>query len=110
MSDVQSPFSAAPDPELGAALRDALTLPHDGAFVARVMARLGQRDRGWDDVLAGWFWQGLAAASLVAMLAGWAAFAPGATAGESQESVAVQLLDGARPGSDLLLTAMAGNR
>jgi hypothetical protein len=109
MSDL-SPFDATPDPVLGAALRDALTLPHEGAFVARVRARLGSRERGWDDVLAGWFWQGLVAASLVAFMAGWAAMSPGSITGELPESVGAQLLDGARPGSDLLLTAMAGNR
>lgn len=109
MSDL-SPLDATPDPVLGAALRDALTLPHEGAFVARVRARLGAREHGWDDILAGWFWQGLVAASLVAFMAGWAALAPGSVTGEVPESVGAQLLDGALPGSDLLLTAMAGNR
>lgn len=109
MSDL-SPHDGLPDPMLGAALREALALPHDGAFAARVMARLGQADRGWDDVLAGWFWQGLAAAMLVLAVTGWATIAGGATAEEAHESVAVQLLDGQRPGSDVLLMAMAGNR
>jgi hypothetical protein len=43
-------------------------------------------------------------------MAGWAAMSPGSMTGELPESVGAQLLDGARPGSDLLLTAMAGNR
>jgi hypothetical protein len=110
MSDL-SPLDAVADPKLGRVLRMALDRPHDGAFVARVRARLGRADRGWDEVLAGWFWQGLAAASLVAAFAaGWAMMSTGATAGEVQESMAVQLLDGGSPGSDLLLTSLAGNR
>ena len=53
-----SPFDAAPDPELGAALREALAMPFGGAFVNRVRSRLNQqRQRSWDDELAGWFWQ-----------------------------------------------------
>ncbi len=109
MSD-RSPFDATPDAELGTALREALVMSHEGAFVARVRARLGRREHGWDDVLSGWFWQGLMAASLLAAVASWAAVQPGATVGDGQESLAVQLLDGRHSGSDLLLTAMAGNR
>ena len=67
-----SPFDSAPDDQLGAALRDALPTPFGGAFVNRVLARLRQqRPRSWDEELAGWFWQGLVAASLVTVLAGW---------------------------------------
>ena len=61
-----SPFDSAPDAELGAALRDALAMPWGAAFVTRVRARLAtQRQRSWDEELAGWFWQGLIAASLM---------------------------------------------
>lgn len=106
MSDL-SPFNDAPDLKLGAAIRDALTLPHDGAFVARVRARLGKR--AWEDELAGWFWQGLVAASLATVLAGWS-WSRGATIASAETSVASQLLDGSRPGSDVLLVAMTEGR
>lgn len=102
MSDL-SPFNDAPDLQLGAAIRDALTLPHDGAFVARVRARLGKR--AWEDELAGWFWQGLVAASLATVLAGWS-WSRSATTATSEASVASELLDGSRPGADILLVAM----
>lgn len=102
MSDV-SPFNAAPDPELGAAIREALAMPHAGAFVARVRARLGKR--AWEDELAGWFWQGLVAASLAAVLVGWG-WSRVATTATTDASVASELLDGSRPGADILLVAM----
>ena len=102
MSDL-SPFNDAPDPQLGAAIRDALTLPHDGAFVARVRARLGKR--AWEDELAGWFWQGLVAASLATVLAGWG-WSRVATTATTEASVASELLEGSRPGADILLVAM----
>jgi hypothetical protein len=104
MSDM-SPFSAAPDDELGSALRDALEAPNHAAFVGRVRARLGQRGRAWEDELAGWFWQGLVAASLATVLAGWS-WSRSATNTEVEASVASELLDGARPGSEILLVAM----
>ncbi|MEO5798109.1 MAG: hypothetical protein ABIZ70_02015 [Gemmatimonadales bacterium] len=102
MSDL-SPFNDAPDLKLGAAIRDALTLPHDGAFVSRVRARLGKR--AWEDELAGWFWQGLVAASLATVLAGWG-WSRGATTATTEASVASELLEGSRPGADILLVAM----
>jgi hypothetical protein len=106
-----SPFDSAPDEQLGAALRDALPAPFGGVFVNRVMARLRQqRPRSWDEELAGWFWQGLAAASLVAALAGWGLKAFGS--GDEVEttasaSVASQLLEGSTPGANVLLAAMS---
>jgi hypothetical protein len=109
--DEHSPFDAAPDPVLGAALRDALAMPFGGAFVNRVRSRLNQnRQRSWDDELAGWFWQGLAAASLVTVLAGWGlnAFSSVSEENESPAStVASQLLEGATPGTNVLLASMA---
>jgi hypothetical protein len=106
-----SPFDSAPDHQLGAALRDALPTPFGGAFVNRVLARLRQqRSRSWDEELAGWFWQGLAAASLVAVLAGWGLRAFGSpeeveTTGSA--SVASQLLEGSTPGANVLLASMS---
>lgn len=102
MSDL-SPFDAAPDAELGMAIRDALAMPHDGAFVTRVRARIGKR--AWEDELAGWFWQGLVAASLATVLAGWG-WSRTATTATAEVSVASELLDGSRPGADILLVAM----
>jgi hypothetical protein len=102
MSDL-SPFDAAPDPELGTAIREALAMPHDGAFVARIRARISQR--AWEDDLAGWFWQGLAAASLATVLAGWG-WSRIATTPATEASVASQLLEGSSPGADILLVAM----
>jgi hypothetical protein len=105
-----SPFDATPDPKLGVLLRRALTAPHGAAFVARVRARLNQRQTGWEDELARWFWQGLVAASLVTMLTGWGLTHLGA--GESADaaasaSVADQLLDGSQPGANVILASMS---
>jgi hypothetical protein len=102
MSDL-SPFDSAPDPVLGQAIREALAMPHDGAFVTRIRARINQR--AWEDDLAGWFWQGLAAASLATVLAGWG-WSRIATTAVTDASVASELLDGSRPGADILLVAM----
>jgi len=53
MGDDMMPFSAAADPELGEALRDALAPHFPEAFAGRVMARLAQRQqRSWDEELA----------------------------------------------------------
>jgi hypothetical protein len=106
-----SPFDAAPDAELGAALREALAMPFGGAFVNRVRARLGQhRQRSWDDELAGWFWQGLVAASLVTVFAGWSLNHFAAAADETETAVtatvAGQLLEGSAPGTNILLASM----
>ncbi len=105
-----SPFDAERDPELGSALRDALAMPFEGAFVNRVRARLNQRQQaGWEDILARWFWQGLVAASLAALLAGWGLVkATPATAGDdvaASPTVASQLLDGSAPGASVLLAS-----
>lgn len=103
----------APDAELGLALREALAMPHEGPFVTRMRALVRQqRARGWDEVLAGWFWQGVLAASLAAVLGAVAlrVLEVPATPAVNEESVAVQLLDAERPGTDVLMTAMAGIR
>lgn len=112
MTDL-SPNDAMPDPELGPAIRAALAMPHDGAFVTRVRTLVRQqRERGWDEVLAGWFWQGVLAASMAAVLGAAAlrVLSGAATYAVGEESVAVQLLDAERPGTDVLLTAMADIR
>ena len=98
-----SPFDSAADPELGTAIRAALAMPHDGVFVARVRARIGKR--AWDDELAGWFWQGLVAASVATVLAGWG-WSRVATTAASNASVASELLDGSRPGTEILLVSL----
>lgn len=108
MSDI-SPFDASPDTELGSALRDALDAPHHDAFVTRVRARMGAPGRAWEDELAGWFWQGLVAASLATMLAGWS-WTKGATLPSSETSVASELLTGDRTGTEILLVAMTEGR
>ena len=109
MKDEMSAFSAAPDPELGEALRTALSPHFAEAFVGRVMARLGQRQqRAWDEELASWFWRGLAAASLAVMLAGWGLtqVSSAATPDATEASVASQLLDGSRPVTEILIASM----
>jgi hypothetical protein len=109
MSD-HSPFDSAPDAELGAALREALSMPFGEAFSSRVRARLNQtRSRSWDEELAGWFWQGLVAASLVTVLAGWGLDTFGAVADDTDTNVASvdsQLLDGSTPGVSVLMASM----
>ena len=102
MSDL-SPMHDAPDTELGMAIREALAMPHGEAFVTRIRARIGKR--AWEDELSGWFWQGLMAASLATVLAGWG-WSRSATPATIEASVASELLDGARPGADVLLVAM----
>lgn len=102
-----------PDAEIGTALREALAMPHDGAFVTRLRALVRQRqERTWDEVLARWFWQGVLAASAaaVALAAGYTLQGGDATTTATEESVAVQLIDAQRPGTDVLLASMAGIR
>ena len=108
MTDEMSPFSAAPDPELGAALRSALAPHFAEAFVGRVMARIGQRQqRGWDEELSQWFWRGLVAASLVVVLAGWSLTrGSAATPDATEASVASQLLEGSTPVTEIVIASM----
>jgi hypothetical protein len=106
-----SPFDAAPDAEIGAALREALAMPFGGAFVNRVRSRLNQRQRGWDDELASWFWQGLIAASLVTLLAGWGMNHLPSAMDETDVATATptvsgQLLEGSTPGVNVLMASM----
>jgi hypothetical protein len=108
MSDI-SPFTASRDAELGSALRDALEAPHPGAFVTRVRARMGAQGRAWEDELASWFWQGLVAASLATLLAGWS-WTQSATVPTAEASVASELLTGDRTGTEILLVAMRDGR
>ncbi len=105
-----SPFDSERDAQLGAALRDALEMPFGAAFVNRVRARLGQRRaRSWDEELAGWFWQGLIAASLVIALAGWGLQALSAAdeTDTPSQTVASQLLEGSTPGVNVLLASLS---
>ena len=102
-----SPFNAQPDRELGSALRDALTLPHGGAFVARVRARLGQRQAGWEDEVGRWFWQGLVAATVVIALAGWSLAQSPTTDSAETASMAGELLDGTQPGANVILASLS---
>lgn len=108
MSD-HLPRNSARDAELGAALRDALAMPFGGAFVHRVRARLAQRARSWDEELAAWFWQGLVAASLVAILAGWglSAFNSVDDSETPTQTVATQLLEGSAPGTSVILASLS---
>ena len=102
-----------PDHRLGAELRDALAMPHDGAFVTRMRALVRQNPvRTWDEVLAGWFWRGVLATSVAVALAVSAALATGdaATGQLDETSVALQLIESDRPGTDVLLASMAGIR
>lgn len=108
MSDL-SPFSASRDEQLGSLMRDALAPRDDVAFVAQVRARISAHQPGWDDELAGWFWQGLIAASLAIAAAGWA-WTSGATTAQAEASVAIELLDGTRPGADVLLASITADR
>lgn len=101
------------DHELGRALCEALAMPHDGAFATRMRALVRQaRPRTWDEVLAGWFWQGVVATSMVvaALVFGWSATQGDATSFAGEESVAVQLIDAQRPGTDVILASMSGAR
>ena len=108
MSDL-SPLSASRDEELGGMMRDALAPHHDAAFVTRVRARMTARQPAWDDELARWFWQGLAAAAVAMVVAGWA-WTSGATTAQAEASVAIELLDGARPGAEVLLASVTATR
>ncbi len=96
------------DEALGAMLREALGDGRDAFFVTRVQARVRAASAvpTWDAILARWFWQGLLAAAASLALAGWSVLRHDATPVAGGESVAVQLLDGTRPGSDVLMMAM----
>lgn len=111
MTDI-SPLDGGPDRRIGSALRAALTLPHDGAFVTRVRARIRLRERSWDEVLsgAGWLWQGLVAATLALAAAGYTILSDSATPETAEESVAVQLLNGELPGSEVILASLTRDR
>lgn len=73
MTESRTPFDHRPDPVVGEALRAALTAEGDAAFVARVMAAAARPlARSPVDVLAGWARPGIVAATLAALLAGYA--------------------------------------
>lgn len=96
------------DEQLGAMLRDALGDGRDAFFVTRVQARVraAAAAPSWDIVLARWFWQGLLAAAASLAVAGWSVLKQESAPVAGTESVAVQLLDGHRPGADVLMMAM----
>jgi hypothetical protein len=101
------------DQELGSAIRGSLRMPHDGAFISRVGALVRKnQERSWDEVLSGWFWRGLVATACTVMLvaASWVGFSGAATTAVAEESVAVQLLEGELPGSEVILASMEGIR
>ncbi|HKW42278.1 MAG TPA: hypothetical protein VJN39_13590 [Gemmatimonadales bacterium] len=108
------PFDHRPDRVLGDALRRALDPGDDGsAFVTRVLARAERIGAGsWDAVLARWARTGVAAAVLVAVVAGYlvgrASAAPLAT---SRPSVTDMLLaPPAHPGEvEVVLASVIGN-
>lgn len=109
MTNSDEPNVTGPDARLGTALRHALEMPHDGAFVTRIRALVRQRrERTWDEVLAGWFWQGVLATSMVVAAAaiGLNTLGGDATTSTDEESVAVQLIDAQSPGADVLLASM----
>ena len=113
MREVNDMDPLKPDPELGPMLREALAMPHEGAFVTRMRALVrGQRERTWDEVLADWFWQGVLATSMAVAAAAisWNMPDSDATTATGEESVAVQLIDAQRPGTDVILANMAGMR
>jgi hypothetical protein len=67
-------FDHRPDAELGELLREALTAPHEAAFVQRVLERIPQLVLGetWGEVLAGWAQPSIAAAiALLAVVTVW---------------------------------------
>jgi hypothetical protein len=69
-------MNLGPDPELGAALRAALEPREHQAFIARVLAAYpASPARAWE-ILAGWAWRGIAAAMLLAGLAGYLVAGP----------------------------------
>jgi len=72
MTPELTPFDHRPDAALGAALRRALAPRDQAAFVARVLARLEEaRGTTWHGVLARWARAGVAAAALIALVAGY---------------------------------------
>ncbi len=118
MTDKES-FTMEPDPVLGDALRSALAPHHEAAFLTRMRTRLAQaaRPRRWDDVLAQWFWRGLATATAAMAIAVFSlSQEPAADRGTLQIeevaelSPATQILEGDLPGADVLFLAMQDPR
>jgi hypothetical protein len=68
MTPQVTPFDHRPDPVLGAALRYALAPDDEAAFVARVLARVGQPLAYWE-VLASWSRPGITAAVVAGLIA-----------------------------------------
>lgn len=105
-------FDHRPDPELGAALRAALTPGDQARFVARVTARYDAVLEAatvptWE-VLASWSRRGVAAAAaaavIVGLLLGRAAQAPGAA---ETETIDAAMAPTVGPGLAALVTASA---
>jgi hypothetical protein len=105
------PFHHQPDALLGAALRRALDPGDSAAFVTRVLARAEQMRAGsWDAVLARWARVGVAAAALVALIAGYAAGRSAATA-LARPSVTDVLFAASpqAPEADIVFASFLGN-
>jgi hypothetical protein len=113
---MNSEFEHRPDVELGAALREALTPADDPAFVQRVVAAAGAMPAAWWEVLRGWARPGLAAALMLAALAGFwlgRSTAPAPVAAEDEpvlegEHVAALFASPRPPDVDLVLAATRG--
>lgn len=102
-----SPFSHERDAELGELLRTHLDGQHPGAFVTRVQARLrADRAAGPFEVLGAWMRPGLAAAAVVALLAGWWITSSGAT--EAVSSTPMEVFAEAGSTDLLLATTLEG--
>jgi hypothetical protein len=65
----ESGFDHRPDEEMGAALREVLSLPDDAGFVQRVLAAVGTAPTWWD-VLGAWVRPGIAAALMLSAAGG----------------------------------------
>ncbi len=115
MTDKES-FTMERDLEVGEALQSALAPYHEAAFLTRMRARLAQvRPRGWDDVLAQWFWRGLATATAAMAIAVFGLSQMPTPSGSvvaveevAELSPATQLLEGDLPGADVLFLAIQG--
>ena len=111
-----TPFDAGPDPELGAALREALDGPSPDRFVSRMKLAVlhsARSETSWD-VLARWAPAGLVAA-IAAALVLWLALQPADHLKEAPaqtiSSVPAQMeIAPAQPETDVLVTTILEGR
>lgn len=110
-----TPFDARPDPELGAALRDALDGPDADRFLARLRRKvlLAERDETSLDVLARWAPAGLIAAT-AAGLAWWLLLRPAPEPADHSTLIAAapvrMEVAPAQPETDVLVTSLLEGR